>query len=126
MNYKEWLDYKSKLEGRDVSKDEQDYDLEGYYNTLKANEGTGHMPDTFKKPNHPTFSDQSKYHVPVIRQGGTWSQDSFKPSTLNLENMPTGAMQNYFNEVENPEALDIENSKKMSIRRDALRNLLRK
>lgn len=66
MNYKDWLDKQSQLQGRDVSADEQDYDLEGYFNTLKATpvDGAGHLPDTFKKPNHPTFSDQSEIQCP--------------------------------------------------------------
>jgi hypothetical protein len=121
MNYKDWLDYKSRIEGRDVSQDEQDYDLEGFYNTLKATpiEG-GHLPDTFKKPNHPTFSDQSKYHVPFVQQGGSWSEEGvFTPSEHNLKNMGKSNLQSYFNEVESPEALNLPQSARMS----ALRKL---
>lgn len=121
MEYKDWLAYKSQLEGRDVSQDEQDYDLEGYYNTLKSTpiEG-GHLPDTFKKPNHPTFSDQSKYNVPVIQQGGTWSEEGqFTPSEHNLKNMRRDHLQSYFNQVESPEALNLPQSARFS----ALRKL---
>jgi hypothetical protein len=125
VDYKDWLAYKSKLEGRDVSQDEQDYDLEGYFNTLKANpvEG-GHLPDTFKKPNHPTFSDQSQYHVPVVQQGGTWTENSFKPSEQNLQNMGRGNLQSYFNEVESPEALDLPGAELQSkARTEALKKM---
>lgn len=75
MNYKDWLDYQSRLQKRDVSLDEQDYDLPSYFENLKYNpKDLGHLEDTYKKPNHPTFSDQSKYNIPVIQQGGTWSK----------------------------------------------------
>lgn len=133
MNYKDWIAYKSKMEGRDVSQDEHDYDLEGYFNTLKstANDpaANGHLPDTFKKPNHPTFSDQSKYHVPVVQQGGSWNGDEnsgfkFTPSNLNKQNMPAGQMQSYFNEVESPEALNLPNDELQSkARMEALRKI---
>lgn len=115
MDYKDWLAYKSQLENRDVSQDEQDYDLKGYFDTLKATpiEG-GHLPDTFKKPNHPTFSDQSKYHVPVVQQGGSWTEDTFTPSEHNIKNMGKENLQSYFNEVESPEALNLPQSARMS------------
>jgi hypothetical protein len=127
VDYKDWLAYKSQLDGRDVSKDEQDYDLEGYYNSLKANpiEG-GHLPDTFKKPNHPTFSDQSQYHVPVVQQGGTWSGDEFTPSQHNIENMGRGNLQSYFNQVESPEALNLPADERQSKARvNALKSLIK-
>ena len=44
----------------------EDYDMRGLW---KANPGAvpdarGHWPDTYKLPNHPTFSDQSQYATP--------------------------------------------------------------
>lgn len=124
MNYNDWLKYKSKLQGRDVSLDEQDYDLKGYYDSLKANpKESGHLPDDFKKPNHPTFSNQSKYHVPITQEGGEWSEDGeFTPSEHNLKNMGSENLQKYFNEVENPEALNLAKEKKFS----KIRNLFGK
>lgn len=127
MDYKDWLAYKSKLEGRDVSQDEQDYDLEGYFNNLKANpiEG-GHLPDAFKKPNHPTFSDQSKFHVPVVQQGGNWEDSTFTPSELNKQNMGRANLQSYFNEVETPEGLNLPDNEKLSrARMQALQTISR-
>lgn len=39
-----------------------DYDLRGAYKAGRQPDAeTGHWPDTFKKPNHPTFSVESKY-----------------------------------------------------------------
>jgi hypothetical protein len=126
MNYKDWLAYKSNLAKRDVSLDEENYDLEGYFNSINqtsvdpdykpdGNPYNGHLPDTFKKPNHPTFSDQSKYHVPVVKQGGNWSEEGkFTPSEHNLQNMKKDHLQSYFNEVESPEALDLPQSARFS------------
>jgi hypothetical protein len=131
--YKDWLDYRSRLAGRDVSQDAQDYDLEGYYNSINSTPANpaenGHLPDTFKKPNHPTFSDQSKYHVPVVQQGGSWTGDdengySFTPSQTNLQNMPAGRMQQYFNQVETPESLNLPEDQRLSVaRKEALRKI---
>jgi hypothetical protein len=40
-----------------------DYDLRGAFKAgLTPDKQTGHWPDTFKKPNHPTFSPESIYH----------------------------------------------------------------
>lgn len=39
-----------------------DYDLRGAFKAgLRPDPKTGHWPDTFKKPNHPTFSNESQY-----------------------------------------------------------------
>lgn len=129
----------SQRTGRDMSQDAHDYDLEGYYNSLKANPGQAgpydpktkeaHLEDTYKLPNHPTFSDQSKYNVPVVQQGGTWSGDDkqgfkFAPSQHNVQNMGKANLQSYFNQVETPEGLDIPNSDRLSqARTEALRKL---
>ena len=120
MNYNDWLKLKSQSENRDVSKDSKDYNIEDYQReTGDAANQSGHSPDTYKKPNHPTFSDQSKYSNP-LQQGGSWSeQDQFTPSRFNLQNMPVGEMQRYFNEVESPEALNIPNQDKLTLARKA-------
>jgi hypothetical protein len=40
-----------------------DYDLRGAFKAgLTPDAKSGHWPDTFKKPNHPTFSPESVYH----------------------------------------------------------------
>ena len=74
---------------------------------------SGHLPDTFKKPNHPTFSHESTYSNP-LNHGGSWEGDNFTPSEHNLKNMPAPHMQDYFNKVESPEALNLPNSSKLS------------
>ena len=50
----------------------------------------GHGPDTFKLPNHPTFSEESVHSTPE-KSGGRWQQGDedrwyFHPSEHNLKN----------------------------------------
>lgn len=55
-----------------------DYDLRGAFKAGVTPSANGHFPDTYKKPNHPTFSDQSNY----ARFGtpGTWQGETFIPA----------------------------------------------
>ena len=126
MTYKEWLEYQSKLQKRDVSQDEQDYDLQSYYNSLKANPGapgkfdpeasSAHLTDTFKKPNHPTFSKDSMYSIPGIQEGGEWNKDysEYTPSDVNVQNMGLKNLENYFEEVEPGKKLNLPKNEKFS------------
>ena len=50
-----WADKTGKI------KDLYDYDLRGFWKSGAGTAENGHGTDTFKKPNHPTFSDQSIY-----------------------------------------------------------------
>lgn len=64
----------------------------------------GHMPDTYKLPNHMTFSDDSIHSTPET-PGGKWRQGSdgkwvFWPSEYNMQQHPMAVMQDYFNRVE--------------------------
>lgn len=56
-----------------------DYDLRGAFKAgLTPDARTGHWPDTFKKPNHPTFSNQSKYAVGAdAAKAGSWQGEQF-------------------------------------------------
>ncbi len=57
----------------------QDYDLRGAFQAgIKPDPKTGHWPDTFKLPNHPTFSDESKYAK--YGNPGHWNGDTFVPA----------------------------------------------
>lgn len=58
-----------------------DYDLRGAFKAgVTPDPETGHWPDTFKKPNHPTFSDQSKYATGAnAAKAGTWRGEKFVP-----------------------------------------------
>jgi len=83
-----------------------DYDLEGAYRAgIKPDSESGHFPDTFKKTNHPTFSNESKYSTPET-PGGTWEVDAkgrniFTPSQWMASDVNRmSSLQKYFSERE--------------------------
>jgi hypothetical protein len=86
--------------------DVYDYDMRGWYkaNQNKDVSGGQHFPDTFKKPNHPTFSNESMYNGVDGHQGGQWSGSegsySFTPGVTNLEMYSPLDLQKYFEQVE--------------------------
>lgn len=88
-------------------KDIYDYDMQGWFKNnpnADPNAPGTHYPDTFKKPNHPTFSDESIYHGDQY-QGGTWMQnedksDAFVPGKTNLELHGMPGLKDYFNKTE--------------------------
>jgi hypothetical protein len=58
----------------------EDYDLRGAFRSgLRPDPETGHWPDTYKKPNHPTFSDQSIYARERPDLAGRWEGDTYIP-----------------------------------------------
>lgn len=65
--------------------DTMNYDLRGaWLENPKSISSTGHLTDKWKKPNHPTFSTDSKYSS-FNNPGGTWvagknNSWSFTPS----------------------------------------------
>ena len=90
-------------------RDTSSYDLRAYYNNnpKKAmgfiNEKE-HAPDTYKKPNHITFSNESMYHNDK-NKGGRWAfennQDIFYASPLNVKNAGgEDKLKEYFNNNE--------------------------
>lgn len=60
-----------------------DYDLRGAYKAQLEKSDNGHWEDTFKKPNHPTFSEESQYSKqhPEL-PAGHWNNDDFIPPAL--------------------------------------------
>ncbi len=60
-----------------------DYDLRGAFKAgLQPDEKTGHWPDTYKKPNHPTFSVESIYAKDRPDLAGRWTgpkRDKYVP-----------------------------------------------
>jgi hypothetical protein len=95
QRFQNWLTQTKTKYGNDLSGDLDTYDLRGFWlNGGHADEAfrrrAGHAPDTYKKPNHPTFSDQSIYHGSPSEYGGkyvggTWQDDStFVPSDYML------------------------------------------
>jgi hypothetical protein len=77
--FQEWY-LSNTLEGKNKVpySEKLDYD----YYSLFRNGATGsvkdHFPDTYKRPTHPTFSDESIYSVPG-NTGGHWQGDRFIP-----------------------------------------------
>ena len=69
-----WIQQMSQQQGRDFSKDMYDYDLRGFFKSGGSQAANGHFTDTYKKPNHPTFSNQSQYHGKDGYTGGQWTQ----------------------------------------------------
>lgn len=67
-----------------------DYDLRGAFKAgLTPDPKTGHWPDTFKKPNHPTFSNESQYAVgDAAKEAGHWQGDKFIPPSRRRAQQP--------------------------------------
>ncbi len=76
-----------------------DYDMRGAFQQGISPAENGHYPDTFKKPNHPTFSDQSMYHGVDGNFGGSWTQQGdqwlFAPGQTNIDMHTLPGLQSY-------------------------------
>lgn len=68
-----------KWKARNAPKDSGiDYDLRGAYKAgLHKDEKSQHWSDEFKKPNHPTFSDQSRYAKDAPEKAGHWEGNRY-------------------------------------------------
>lgn len=103
QQYQQWIQAQSARAGRDISRDNFDYDMRGAFASGAAQSENAHWPDTFKKPNHPSFSDQSQYNGADGQVGGTWGQDqggawAFTPGETNLRLHGAEGLQRYFSE----------------------------
>lgn len=99
--YIDWRNELSGKKGYDASQDERDYDLRGAWKSQAKQAANGHLPDTFKKPNHPTFSTQSQYSGNASGvTGGTWQKNGdawrFVASPDLLKFRTPEQMQQYF------------------------------
>ncbi len=89
----------------------EDYDLRGAYKAgLTPDPQTGHWPDTFKKPNHPTFSDQSQYAPLAPEKAGSWQGDTYIPHQQPTQQpppqyIPQGRISAYRSPEYQPQAL---------------------
>ena len=103
--YQDWVKSESAVQGRDLGRDVADYDLPGFWKDQQSfgADARGHGPDTYKKPNHPTFSTGSKY---AEGQGaGEWRESpqgmaTFVAGPANLRYQTPGQLRDYFREVE--------------------------
>ena len=95
-SFLKWAEKNNKLE------DAYDYDIRGFWKNKEKFAENGHGSDKFKKPNHPTFSDQSIYHGIDGYKGGKWLEDkngvAFIPSPTSMWDAPM--LRNYFNKYE--------------------------
>ena len=73
IKFQEWAKANNKLN------DVYDYDIRGAWKALQSGKMSpderGHLGDFYKKPNHPTFSDQSIYHGVDGNVGGSWADN---------------------------------------------------
>lgn len=89
-----------------------DYDYAGAAAAGLKPDERGHMPDTYKLPNHITFSNESVYHGKNGTAGGQWDKlpdDKwmFTPGRTNLENYSPIQLQQYFQQYEPDSLLNI-------------------
>jgi hypothetical protein len=104
VQFQNWMQQRSQQTGRPAANDLYDYDMRGaWLSGVSPDPETGHLPDTFKKPNHPTFSNQSQYSTDAT-PGGQWMQQgdgwAFQPSTTNLQSYGAAGLRDYFQRVE--------------------------
>lgn len=109
--YQKWATQNNK------TKDSFDYDLRGAWKEGVAGTGEVHSPDTYKKPNHPTFSNQSKYNGAEGKTGGEWvdlgnNKFKFNASQSNVDNLGERGLQEYFNQREKGNTLVLPNKRK--------------
>lgn len=110
LAFKMWLTDLGAKNGRDMSRDVYDYDLRGAFKANVGQADNGHFPDTFKKPNHPTFSSESQYSGADGFVGGEWGKDksgkwTFKASPTQLKFRSADELLNYFKSREPDSAL---------------------
>lgn len=104
--FQSWLSDLGKKDGRDRARDLADYDMRGFFKSGEAQAGDGHFTDKFKKPSHPTFSDQSIYHGADGEEGGKWDvaddgRDRFTPGPTNLKHYTPAELKKYWKDIEN-------------------------
>jgi hypothetical protein len=95
--FQDWLTRKGR------QGDLKDYDMRGAWQHNVGQASNGHFPDTWKKPNHPTFSSESVYSNPQ-EQGGAWIQNgkqwTFQAAPGNLRYWSPDELQQYFGTTE--------------------------
>jgi hypothetical protein len=104
-SFQDYLKEQSLTRGRDLGMDLYDYDLRGAWLNKEVPAG-GHGTDKYKKPNHPTFSEESVYHnapsplgTPFV--GGKWGKGEFTPSAFMLQyTTPRDFLRGYFDRFE--------------------------
>lgn len=100
--YQSW---RQKLPGS--LKNDSDYDLRGLFKSNPNQQPSSnlHFPDTYKLPNHITFSDESVYNGQDGNKGGHWGnqngKSTFQATDQNIKNAGgADKLQDYFNKYE--------------------------
>ena len=107
--FNEWVAQESERRGRNILMDKGAYDVQGFWKSGDYKRMVkGHGTDTWKKPNHPTFSNQSKYHGIDGFYGGNWKPDGgYQPSKQSADMYGPGYYNRMFaEEPGRPEHLD--------------------
>jgi hypothetical protein len=112
--FNDWVKQESLRQGRNILMDIGAYDVKGFWKSGDHNnmDGDNHGSDRWKKPNHPTFSNQSIYHGTGGFYGGEWGEDgSYHPSRQTRELYSSEYYQQLFgNEPHRPEHLNLSRS----------------
>lgn len=93
---KEWEQFAKKYPQK--ANDKYDYDVQGAWLAGAINT-QGHSPDTYKKPNHPTFSNESIYSGKNGNYGGNWTNDAFQPTKYQYNTYGKDFYSQYTNRV---------------------------
>ncbi len=95
-------------------RDLYNYDLRGAWLELSggtmSEDARGHLGDKYKKPNHPTFSDQSKYAKDMPERAGKWSTGAHGTNTYSAKGLNYDeyrSLQQYFQVVEPNSILEV-------------------
>lgn len=107
--FRVWAHELSKTRGRDILADLGDYDMRGAWVSGATTSENAHFPDTFKKPNHPTFSQESMYHGRDGYIGGMWEKNptgayTYTASPSNMYDAES--LKNYFKDAEQGSTLN--------------------
>jgi len=97
-DFNEWVAQESQRQGRNILMDKGAYDVQGFWKSgdYKNTDENGHGSDKWKKPNHPTFSNQSNYHGVDGFYGGNWTEKSgYQPSKQSADMYGPG----YYNRI---------------------------
>lgn len=103
-DFDSWAAKEKAKTGRDPRGDRYDYDVNGLFLSGQGTDERGHATDQFKKPNHPTFSNESIYHGKDGNSGGEWinqgGKSYYQPSMTNLKYRSPQQLQRYFKQYE--------------------------
>ena len=115
IEYEAWVVSESKRQGRDIMWDLGTYDIQGFWKSgdhMKMDEDN-HGSDKWKKPNHPTFSNQSNYHNVDGYIGGTWAEDgAYTPAAHTRKLYDNAYYKKLFDEPGRIEHLKLEEKQK--------------